>query len=187
MSADTFTDRNKWDLSAWPEMYEQLQGLQAIIFLSQPGLEMNMMVFTVASSASGCRHCQAHGAYALDGLGLSLEKIQALWSFQSSELFSDSERAALNFALAAGSSPNAVTSDHHEALREHFEDKDIRTLLGVVSVAAFMNRFNDSLATVTDQASADWAREHLSPVGWDIGKHTGTLEEQRTGPPGGEH
>ena len=47
-----------------------------------------------------------------------------------------------------------------------------------------MNRYNDSLATVTDQESVDWATTHLGPLGWEIGKHTGHVREQRTGPPG---
>jgi hypothetical protein len=42
-----------------------------------------MMVFTMTSLAAGCRRCQAHGAYGLDRVGVPLEKIQALWSYQS--------------------------------------------------------------------------------------------------------
>ena len=48
-----------------------------------------------------------------------------------------------------------------------------------------MNRYNDSLATVTDQVSVDWAEEHLGDLGWDIGKHLGALSEQRDGSPFG--
>jgi len=48
-----------------------------------------------------------------------------------------------------------------------------------------MNRYNDSLGTVTDNESVDWATKHLAPLGWDIGKHTGETHEQRSGPPGG--
>ena len=107
-----------------------------------------------------------------------------LWSFERSDLFSDRERAALRFALAAGSCPNSVGPEHHAGLREHYSDEEVRTLLGVVSMAAFMNRWNDSLATVTDAESSDWAAEHLAPLGWSIGKHVGAPEEQRTGPPG---
>lgn len=179
-----FQDRQKWDLTAWPEMYSELKVLQARIFLSPPGLPLNLMVFTVSSQASGCRHCQAHGAYGLNGLGIELEKIQDLWSFNTSDLFDDRERAALNFAIAAGSSPNAVTPEHHEALREHFTDEEARTLLGVVGLGGFMNRYNDSLATVTDAESADWAAANLSSVGWDLGRHVGAEHEQRSGPPG---
>ena len=179
-----YQDRQLWDLPAWPEMYDVLKQLQAMIFLSQPGPSLNLMVFTVSSLAAGCRHCQAHGAYGVERTGVPTEKIQALWSFETSEEFDDRERAALRFALAAGSTPNAVTAEHHAELRRHFGDEEVRTLIGVVSLGGFMNRYNDSLATVTDQESVDWAVTNLGPVGWDIGKHIGAGHEQRTGPPG---
>ena len=179
-----FENRQNWDLDAWPEMYDRLKELRTVVFLSPPGLELNMMVFTMSSLAAGCRHCQAHGAYGASGLGVSLEKIQALWSYETSDLFNDRERAALNFALAAGSVPSSVDASHHAALRTHFSDQEARSLLAVVAVGGFMNRYNDALATVTDNESADWASEHLGPLGWDIGKHTGEIHEQRSGPPG---
>jgi alkylhydroperoxidase family enzyme len=179
-----FENRQRWDLNAWPEMYNTLKELQARIFLSPPGIELNMMVFTVSSQASGCRHCQAHGSYALNGLGIDLAKIQGLWSYATSDLFDARERAALDFGLAAGASPSQVNADHHAALREHFSDEEARTLLGVVALGGFMNRYNDSLATVTDAESADWAATHLGPLGWDIGRHVGASHEQRGGPPG---
>ncbi len=179
-----YENRQRWDLDAWPEMYDTLKELQARIFLSPPGIELNMMVFTVSSQASGCRHCQAHGSYALNGLGIDLVKIRALWGYDTSDLFDERERAALDFALAAGASPSEVNADHHAALRQHFSDEEARTLLGVVALGGFMNRYNDSLATVTDAESADWAAVHLGPLGWDIGRHTGAAHEQRTGPPG---
>ena len=98
-----FENRQNWDLDAWPEMYGALKQLQALAFLSPPGIELNMMVFTISSLTAGCRHCQAHGAYGLDKMGLPLDKIQALWSFESSDLFDERERAALRFGVAAGS------------------------------------------------------------------------------------
>jgi alkylhydroperoxidase family enzyme len=182
-----FEDRQVWDLDAWPEMYDQLKGLQAMIFLAEPGIVLNLMVFTMASRAAGCRHCQAHGAYGLDGLGVDLDKIEAMWTFESSDRFDDRERAALSFGWAAGSVPNDVTPAHHAELRRHFGDAEVRTLLGVVGLSGFMNRFNDSLATVTDEASSRWAATHLGPLGWDGGKHVGADHEQRPGPPGGPH
>lgn len=180
-----YENRQNWDLGAWPEMYGTLKQLQGLIFLSPPGLELNLLVFTVSSLAAGCRHCQAHGAYGASRQGVSTEKIQALWEFETSEHFDDRERAALRFGLAAGTTPSAVTPDHHADLREHFADEEARTLISVVALGGFMNRYNDALATVTDQESVDWAAANLSPVGWDIGKHVGAVEEQRSGPPGG--
>ena len=179
-----YENRQRWDLDAWPEMYDTLKQLQAMVFLSPPGFELNMMVFTVSSVAAGCRHCQAHGAYMVERSGAATEKVQALWEFESSELFDDRERAALRFALAAGSVPSAVGAEHHAALREHFSDEEVRALIATVAVGGFMNRYNDALATVTDQESVDWATRTLGPLGWDIGKHVGEDHEQRSGPPG---
>lgn len=180
-----FENRQAWDLDAWPEMYGKVEELMAVIFMSPPDIQTNTMVFTIASLTAGCRHCQAHGAYGLDKAGVDLAKIQGLWSFETSDLFSDRERSALRFGVAAASVPNSVTAEHHAGLRSHFSDEEVRTPIGVVSVAGFMNRYNDSLATVTDAASVDWAAENLVGVGWDIGKHVGEVHEQRSGPPGG--
>jgi alkylhydroperoxidase family enzyme len=180
----SYQDRQEWDLNAWPEMYGKLKELQMMIFLSAPGIELNMMTFTISSLASGCRHCQAHGAFGLDKIGLPLEKIQALWSFETSELFSPRERAALALGLAAGVTPSGVGAEHHAAVREHFSDEEARTLIAVTALGGFMNRYNDTLATVTDSESRDWAETHLSGIGWDIGKHVGQSHEQRSGAPG---
>ena len=154
-----------------------------MIFLSPPGIELNMMVFTVSSLAAGCRHCQAHGAYGMDKLGVPMEKIQALWSFESSELFTERERAALRLGVAGGSVPNGVTPELHAGVREHFEAVEVRTLISVIALGGFMNRYNDTLATVTDAESRDWAETHLTGLGWSIEKHVGDAHEQRSGPP----
>ncbi len=180
-----YENRHHWDLDAWPQMYGKLKELQAMIFFSEPGIEINLMTFTVASLAAGCRHCQAHGAYGLDKIGLPLEKIQALWDFQTSALFSPRERAALGLGMAGGCSPSAVEPQHHADIRAHFNDAQARTLISVVALSGFMNRYNDTLATVTDAESSDWAQTHLSGLGWSLDKHVGDAHEQRAGPPGG--
>lgn len=179
-----YSDRQLWDLPAWPEMYDILKQLQATVFFAAPGIELNMLVFTISSLAAGCRHCQAHGAYNSHRLGVPIDKVQELWSFEASPAFDDRERAALAFGLAAGATPSAVSPEHHAALRSHFTDEEARTLISVVALTGFMNRYNDALATVTDQESVDWAIAHLEPLGWEVGKHAGAVEEQRTGPPG---
>ena len=178
-----YQNRQNWDLPSWPEMYDKLKELQVMIAASPPGPALNLMTFTISSLASGCRHCQAHGAYGLDQMGVPLEKIQALWEFETSDLFDDRERAALRLGLAAGVSPSAVTPEHHADLRKHFSDAEARTLIGVIALGGFMNRYNDTLATVTDDESRDWAQLNLANLGWTIGKHTGAEGEQRPAPP----
>ena len=141
------------------------------------------MIFTMSSIGAGCRHCQSHGAFGLSRGGVPVEKIQALWEFEASQLFSDAERAALRFARDASLVPNAVTPRHHAELRQHFTDRQIAEILTQVCVAGWLNRWSDSLAVVTDQESVDWAQENLAPVGWALGKHAGDQSEQRKGGP----
>ncbi|MGY8804451.1 MAG: hypothetical protein ACKVK6_09475 [bacterium] len=40
-------------------MYGKRKELQMMIFLNPPGIEINMMTFTIPSLAAGCQHCQA--------------------------------------------------------------------------------------------------------------------------------
>ncbi len=179
-SDESFRDRHAWDFGTWPEYDQHLHVLQETAFPAPPGIAINLMVFTVASRAAGCLHCQAHGSFGLHHLGaVPIEKVAALWSWERSDLFDDRERAALDFGFAAGQAPNAVSPAHHAALRKHYSDQECRTLLRVVALSGMMNRFNDSLAVVTDDAARDWAAEHLGGVGWIPGKHLGADHERR--------
>ena len=73
----------------------------------------------MASRAAGCQYCQAHSLAAAGMSGVSEAKVAAIWDFRTSPLYNDAERAALEFAVAAGSVPNAVTDEHMARLREH--------------------------------------------------------------------
>ena len=50
-------------------------------------------------------------------------------------------------------------------------------------MAGGLNRWNDTIATVTDQESVDWATKNLTDVGWELGKHKGEAHEQRKAQP----
>jgi hypothetical protein len=70
-------------------------------------------------------------------------------------------------------------SEHHTDLRTHYNDQQIREMMAVVGMSGFLNRYSESVAVVTDNGAANWATENLTPIGWAIGKHSGTDEEQR--------
>ena len=124
----------------------------------------------VASNASGCRYCQAHTAHTAHRNGVSVEKLQHVWEFQTSDLFSAKERAALAFAFAAGSVPNEVTAAHHQALQEHFSAKQIVEMMATIAAFGFLNRWNDSMATQLEAEPLEFAEQHLSKT-WEAGKH----------------
>ncbi len=184
MTIDGYHDRQNFEMENWPELRESMNNIFKLVFPTREvSGELKQFVFTAASLASGCLHCQSHGSYHLHRIGVSDEKIQAMWTYQDSDLFTEAERAALDLAFAAGVAPNAVEPQNFEELRKHFTDTQIIEILAVIAVGGFLNRWNDTIATVTDQESVDWASEVLAQVGWDAGKHTGDKEEQRKAHP----
>jgi alkylhydroperoxidase family enzyme len=175
-----YSNRQKLEIFNLPGVFEPFMQLARTVFGSGDVTKaLKGEVFTVASIAAGCRHCQAHGAYGLHLDGASNGRILALWEFGTSPLFSDAERAALRLAQASGVVPNAATAEHFEELRRYFNDRQISELLAVIALGGFLNRYSDTLAVVTDRESAEWACQFLAPAGWHPGKHTGTAEEQR--------
>src|SRR3989304_1109226 len=58
-----------------------------------------------------CKYCMAHTADGPAKLGVEQQKLDAVWDYQASPLFSAAERAALDVAIAAGCVPNAVTDE----------------------------------------------------------------------------
>jgi alkylhydroperoxidase family enzyme len=184
VQSEDYKDRQNFEMENWPELREAMNNVFKLVFPSREvSGELKQFVFTAASLASGCRHCQSHGSYHLHKIGVSDEKIQAMWTYQTSSLFSEAERAALDLAFTAGVVPSAVEPANYEELHKHFTNEQIIELLAVIGVGGFLNRWNDTIATVTDQESIDFANKTLRPVGWVAGKHTGKAEEQRKAHP----
>jgi hypothetical protein len=91
--------------------------------------------------------------------------------------------AALDLAFAAGVAPNASGPEHFEELRKHYSDEQIIEIVAVIAIGGFLNRWNDTIATVTDQESVDFAKRVLEPAGWRQGKHQAEAQEQRKAHP----
>ena len=159
-------------MAHWPELTQAFGGLGATILAGgelEPGLKQ-LIAFAV-SNAAGCRYCQAHTAHSAQRNEVSAEKIQAVFEFESSELFSDRERAALRVAVHAGMVPNAVEPRHMVALSEHFTVKQTIEVVAVISLFGFLNRWNDTMATTLEDSPKSFAAESLSAQGWVAGKH----------------
>ena len=134
--------------------------------------QLKRMVGYMASVASGCRYCQAHLALGSKRFGADEEKVEAMWEYKTSPLFNDAERAALDFALAAASVPNAVDDEISSELKRHFSDDAIDELLAEVALMGFLNRWNDSMGTELEDAPKDFALSTLEKSGWELSKHT---------------
>jgi uncharacterized peroxidase-related enzyme len=134
-------------------------------------LPFKRLIAHVASRSAGCMYCMAHTAEGAAKLGIEDRKLEAVWNYQTSPLFTPAERAALDVAVAAGCVPNAVTEDMFLELRKHWSEEEIVEIVGVIAIFGFLNRWNDTLATPLEDEPTHFGETHLASQGWDIGKH----------------
>lgn len=132
------------------------------------------LIAHMASRAAGCQYCMAHTAAGSQIHGISPDKLDALWTFESSALFTAAEKVALELALAAGQQPNAADDALFDRMREQWSEEQILEIVGVISLFGFLNRWNDTLATSLEAHPVAIARQHLAPHGWTPGKHLTT-------------
>ena len=139
--------------------------------------ELKRLIGHIASRVAGCRYCEAHTIRAAARFGhqagAAPERLDEVWSFRSSALFTTAERAALEFAAAAASVPGAVTPEIGSELRRHWDDGEIVEITGVIALFGFLNRWNDAMATELEAPAAADGQRWLARQGWTAGKHAG--------------
>jgi uncharacterized peroxidase-related enzyme len=133
--------------------------------------EQKRLVALIASSAAGCRYCQAHTALAAERFGATDARLAELWTYQTSKLFSEAEKAAFDLAIAGAAQPSAIDAALTERVRSHWDDGEIVELMGVIALFGFLNRWNGGMGTALEEGAADAGRRHLTNEGWSPGKH----------------
>ncbi len=144
---------------------------KAVLYEGTVPEETKMLVSLISSQATGCRYCQAHMSNLSAIYEASAEKIAAVWEWESSELFSPGEKAALTLAYNASLVPNQVTERHFTELGKYFDDDQVVEIVGTIALFGYLNRWNDTMATELEEFAAKRAETLLSTVGWDAGKH----------------
>ena len=135
-------------------------------------LGFKRLIAHFASRAAGFQYCEAHSLIAANIHGVSQDKLDAIWDYQRSPLYNDAERVALDYALAAGSVPNAVDEALMEKMSKHWSEEQIVEILGAVCLYGFLNRWNDSMATELEESPKQMGKRVLSQGGWTGGKHS---------------
>ncbi|MDF0707030.1 carboxymuconolactone decarboxylase family protein [Flagellimonas okinawensis] len=135
---------------------------------------LKRMIAWVSSNATGCRYCQAHAIRAAERYGAEQEQLDNIWEYRTHSAFSDAERAALDFALAASQVPNTVNSDIKKELHKYWDNGEIVEMMGVISLFGYLNRWNDSMGTHIEDGAVESAEKYLGEVGWEKGKHDGS-------------
>lgn len=164
-----------------PELLEAFNALGKAVNNQTDGsipASLKYMIANAASLSAGCMYCVAHTGGGTERTGIDAQKIAAIWEFETSDLFSESERSALRFAQAAAAVPNMATDEDFADLRKHFDDYQIVEIVAVISMFGFLNRWNDTMATALEEEPIEFAEKNLAEKGWTAGKHvTGEAAE----------
>jgi uncharacterized peroxidase-related enzyme len=156
-----------------PKMVKGFQAISSAIWdpEGKVPIAFKRLLAHVSSRSAGCQYCLAHTGEGAVKAGIEQRKLDSVWSYQTSSLFTDAERAALDVAVAAGCVPNAVTDQMFLELRKHWSEEQIVEIVGLIALFGFLNRWNDTMATPLEDEPAHFGETHLAKHGWTIGKH----------------
>ena len=129
------------------------------------------LVAHVASRTAGCQYCMAHTAGGALLFGVDPKKVADIWDFRTSPLYTEAERVALDFAIAAAGQPNGVTEEMFAEMRKHWSETQIVEIAAVVAVFGFLNRWNDTMGTPLEEEPIEVGNKYLAARGWRVGKH----------------
>jgi uncharacterized peroxidase-related enzyme len=133
--------------------------------------EQKRLIGYITSANTGCRYCEAHTILAAERYGGSEDRLENIWSFRESNLYTPAEKAAFELALAASSVPNAVDDEITAQMHEYWDDGEVVEILGVISLFGYLNRWNDSMGTTMETGAVDAGERLLSKSNWTRGKH----------------
>lgn len=168
----SFVPNSLFTMARRPEILEAFSELITRIWRTGTvPVELKPLIAIVASTAAGCRYCQAHETVDAKMRGVDEAKIADIGDFERSTLYSEAERAALRFARDASVVPNDVAPANFEELRRHWDEGQIVEILAVVGLFGFLNRWNDSMATDLEDIPRAFAGRTIGPHGWESGKH----------------
>lgn len=138
---------------------------------SEVNLGFKRLVAYMASRTHGCNYSMAHAAEAAHRVGMDDAKLEAVIDYRVSPLFSEAERVALDYAVAAASQPNGVTGELMGKMKQHWTDAQIVEITGVIALNGFLNRWSDTLAVPLEPEPMAFGEKHLKRHGWRVGKH----------------
>ena len=133
--------------------------------------EFKRIIGYITSFVSGCRYCQAHTILGSQRFGADEDRLKDAWNYENSDHFTDAEKAALKYANAAASIPNAVDDEIAAELHKHWEDDDIVEITAVIALFGYLNRWNDSMGSALEDLPIDAGNKYLDKTDWEIGKH----------------
>ena len=133
--------------------------------------EFKRLLAFVSSNTAGCRYCQAHTIRAAERYGSTSKRLENVWDFKNQDVFTDAEKAALQFAQEASMVPVNVAEDTEKLLHVYWSDDDIVEIMGVIALFGYLNRWNDVMATSLEGDAKTSGQDLLKGISWVPGKH----------------
>jgi len=155
-----------------PELAEAFVNLNIAVMKNNGSItsEQKRLFAFLSSSTTGCRYCQAHTLLAAERFGASRERLENIWDFENQDCYTESEKAAFRFVIAASKVPVAVTEDIESEMKTYWSDNQIVEIMGVVALFGYLNRWNDVMGTTLEDAAVSFASKNIK--NWSIGKHS---------------
>jgi len=155
-----------------PELAEAFVSLNIAVMKNNGSItsEQKRLFAFLSSSTTGCRYCQAHTLLAAERYGASKERLENIWNFENQDCYTESEKAAFRFVIAASKVPVAVTEDIESEMKTYWSDNQIVEIMGVVALFGYLNRWNDVMGTTLEDAAVSFASKNIK--NWSIGKHS---------------
>lgn len=161
-SATGFTANSMLTLSHRPEIARAALGLIKAVVRNPDGTvdaELRWMVAHVSSLSNGCTYCSAHTFKNGADNGVSQEKLDAIWEFETSAVFSDAERAALRVAMTGGQCPSHASAADMAELKKHFNEAQVVEIGAVIALFGFNNRWNALMQTDIEPEVTEFVKE----------------------------
>ena len=118
---------------------------QATAKLDGISKRLHALVTLKAAALAQCEYCIDLGSAIARRWGLSDDDLLAIPGYRTSDLFSDAERLALDYAVGMTRTPVEVPDDLVAALRQHFSEAQVVELTHLIALENLRSRFNLAL------------------------------------------
>lgn len=109
------------------------------------GPALRTLITVRVSQINWCGFCVDVNAATALKRGISEEKLLALAAFRDSALFSESEKAALDYTETVTRTGQRTTPEQFAALRQHFSDDAVIELTALIAFQNLSSKFNAAL------------------------------------------
>jgi alkylhydroperoxidase family enzyme len=99
----------------------------------------------VTSAQVGCSWCMDFGYWEYHHQGIDPAKLRAVPQWRDSDVYTDLERAVMDYAEAMTATPPSVTDDQVDRLRRELDDAALMELTAQISLENFRSRTNAAL------------------------------------------